>query len=254
MSVTVAELKILTKRRLDESYLSRIGEVSDGQGAALTVDGSWAVPGGTTLNTNAFILECLNRAGVEWAQTALYLRGTATKTWASGVGSYRLNELTPPSGQGNLWALETVTTTSGTETRLSRISHSEMATLYPDYSFASGAPSYWATESGTVELDKKPSSGTAMKFYGLALPATLTADSDTVSYMEDAEVRVILPLMAAIFMVRRRITAPDVYGRLPDLVAEYGDHYNRHRAKISPDVLRAYFREMSPDLAPVKPR
>ena len=252
MSVTVAELKILTKRRLDESYLSRIGEVSDGQGAALTVDSSWAVPGGTTLNTDAFILECLNRAGVEWAQTALYLRGTATKTWASGTGSYRLTEFTAPSGQGNLWAVETVTTTTGTETRLSRLSHGELATIYPNYAFTSGAPSYWALESGTLELDKKPSSSTDMKFYGLALPATLTADADTVSYMEDAELRVILPLMASIFMVRRRITAPDVYGRLPDLVAEYGDHYNRHRAKISPEILRAYFREMSPDLAAAK--
>lgn len=253
MAVTLNELTVLTLRRLDQAMNSHIADVSAGTGIPYAIDATTWAAGGVNLDTIEDTRQFLNRAQVEWCETAFYLRGTATKTWVAGTASHRLNDLTPAGGQGNLWSLEAVSTTAGTETLLTRLKHNELMTHFPNYLLASGVPTYWCQEQSTLELDKKPSADTAMKFYGLALPPSM-ASGGSASFMEDEHLRMVLPLMAAIFIARRRFSDPDAYGRLPDLIAEYQDHYLRSRAAMSPEVLRQHFREMSPDLAQQKGR
>jgi hypothetical protein len=251
MAVKREEIYVLTLRRLDEAYTSTAGEISTGAGAVLEVTSAWAQGTGTAQSTQQTIYDLITQAVYEWCRTAYYLPGTATQTWASGASSYRLSALTIPSGQGNLWAAQTLTTTAGTETRLPKTPAGSFRLHYPDYQITSGTPSTWTQESSSILLNVKPSTNTAIKVYGPCYPETPSASVD-LSFMDDNDIRRVIPLITAILLVRRKFAHTNLFGRLGELTAEYSDLYNRFRAEISKPLRDEFFQEMSADLMPVK--
>lgn len=263
MAVTRNELKVLTLARLDERYGSTAAALYDATNSSAVLQTNattWAVvtSGGVQRTTDNELDKYLNWAQDEIASTCIYLEGSATKTWATTAYFYRLQELTNASSQGNLIGVEQVTkTVSATTTTLLQMSRTALRTQYPDYRTRSEAPLYWAIEQDVISLQAKPSSATTMAFYGPCLPMPLGDGSGgttatSASWMHDSDLRRAIPTVAAILMARRKFNDSNLFGRMEELTADYGDWYARKRAMLTEETLNQHFRAMAPDLRPVK--
>jgi hypothetical protein len=253
MAVTRKELQILTLARMDERYSSTAGAMFAADGSVLRRDADWAVvgSGGTELTTLEEMDRYMTEAANEWCQTAYYLEGSASLTWATTRYSYRLSELTNAANQGNLHSVEQVTkTVSGTTTSLAKINRDMLRLNYPEYRTTSAAPQYWALDQYTLHLQAKPSSATTMAFYGPCLPEAITSSVTSLSWMEDSDLRRVLPCLTALLIIRRKFSNDNLFGRFEELALEYQDLYQRFRANLSPATREEHFKEMSPELRP----
>ena len=260
MSVTRNELHRLTLSRIDEREGSTVAALfnANDSGNPLQVNPTtWAVvtSGGTTLTTEQLLDFYLNEAAAEWCQTAFYLEGSASLTWATTRFTYRLNELTAAASQGNLHSVEQVTkTVSSVVSTLPKITRDALRLHYPEYRTTSATPSYWAFDQYTLHLQAKPLLATDMSFYGPCLPQSLGDGSGSTAtsaaWMEDSDLRRVLPCLAAMMMIRRKITNESLYGRFEELALEYQDLYARFRGNLSPSTLAEHFKDMSPDMKP----
>lgn len=254
MSVSLNELVIRTLQRIDESYQSTSGETAAGSGAILRVDSSWVVvgSGGTERTTIENVKDYLNQAQEEWFTTAGYLEGSLLVSWTSGLSTKSLHDapFSGGSGKSYLWALEQVTAADGSV--IKRTSRGDLDRNAPGWLSASaGTPAYWYQVQSQVRLYPTPSTTRNITIDGLALPERLSGSVSSTALRDD-DARRILPLIASIFLLRRKFTAPEMFGRLEELAAEYQDLYSRHRSRIDPDIVRRHYREMSPDLQPGK--
>ena len=258
MSVTRKELLIRVLDRIDERYGSTAGSLFNANDSnnPLQVDASWDVvtSGGTVQATTVEIEMCLNLAAHEWCRTAFYLPGMATLTWPTSTATKRFNELTPAASQGNLHAVETVYKTISTvKTRLQKFSRDSLRNHYPDYAYVAVTPAnllYYATDQSTVHLQGVPSSTVSLTFYGPCYPERLAESGGATSWawMEDEELRSILPTLAALFLIRRKFSDENLFGRFEELATQYNDWYTSYRARISPATLTEHFREMDSQL------
>lgn len=242
MAITENELIIKTLRRLDERYGSTIGEVVDSSGAILSADGTtWVTGSGTSLTTLVTMRDMFNAAAVEWCRTAYLYDGKATLTWATTRHSARFTEFTP-TAQGNVWSVEQMTRTVGsTTTTLPRMGRGELRTHYPEYRTTSSTPAYWAQDGAGVVLSCKPTVEFTSIIYGPSLPLSISDSNTSWSWMEDEDLWRIIPLMAAIFLVRRKFTSPDMFGRLEEMVTEYSDLYTQWRSRLDPATLAQHY-------------
>jgi hypothetical protein len=253
MAVTRKELHILTLARMDERYSSTAGAVFAADGSVLRRDSNWDVvsSGGTEMTTIEELDRYLTEAQNEWCQTAFYLEGSATLTWATARYSYRLSELTNAASQGNLHSVEQVTkTVSGTTSTLPKVNRDFLRTHYPEYRTTSAAPAYWAIDQYTLHLQAKPSAATDMAFYGPCLPQAVNSSLASLAWMEDSDLRRVLPCLAALLMIRRKFSNENLFGRFEELALEYQDLYQRSRARLSPATREEHFKEMTPDIRP----
>jgi hypothetical protein len=253
MAVPRKELQILTLARIDERYSSTAGAIFASDGSILRRDADWNVvgSGGTELTTLEELDRYMTEAANEWCQTAYYLEGSASLTWATTRYSYRLSELTNASNQGNLHSVEQVTKTVSTVTStLPKINRDMLRTYYPEYRTTSAAPTHWALDQFTLHLQAKPSAATAMNFYGPCLPEAITSSVTSLSWMEDSDLRRVLPCLTALLIIRRKFSNDNLFGRFEELALEYQDLYARFRAGLSPATIEEHFKEMSPDLKP----
>lgn len=250
MSVTLAELQILTLRKVDEAYDSSSAEVADGTGGILEVDASWAQGTGTSLTTRTTITDYLNEVQNAWCQTAWVLEGTATKTWAANTEKYALADFTPAASQGALWAVESVVLNTST---LVQTTKTDLQREVRDFrTAASGTSEYWYTEQEVIHLYPKTDTQYTCTVYGYCLPPMLGSGSGgtvtSASFMRDDLIRKVLPLGAAILLVRRKATDPSLLGRLPDLMSEFNEVYQRERSRLSESVRRVFYTELPSDL------
>lgn len=257
MAVTINELKVLALSRIDEQWASTAAALYNGADSAnpLQVNSStWAVvtSAGTTLDTAQLLPMYLTMAANEWCETAYYLEGSATLTWANTRYSYRFNELTNAASQGNLHSVEAATkTVDATVTNLAKMGRDALRLRYPNYRTTNAAPAYFAVDQYAIHLQAKPSSATSMTFYGPCLPEG--ADTATSwSWMEDSELRRVIPCLAALMIIRRKLTNDSLFGRFEELALEYNDLYTRSRALLSPATREEHFKTISPDLVPSK--
>jgi hypothetical protein len=219
----------------------------------LRVDSSWNVvsSGGTQLTTDAELEFYLNMAAYEWCKTAFKLEGTATKTWATTAARYQLHELTPASVQGNLHSVEVVTkTVSSVTTRLEKYSYAALRTHYPDHLTASAAPIVWAVEQSNLYLGAKPASETTMTFYGPCYPEKLGGAVTSWAWMEDTDLLAVIPTLAAMMMIRRKFSDPNLYGRFEELALQYNEAYTTYRARLDQETAREHFNAIAPDMMP----
>jgi hypothetical protein len=253
MSVTRKELQILTLARMDERYSSTAGAIFASDGSVLQRDSNWNVvsSAGTPLSTVEELDRYMTQAQNEWCQTAYYLEGSATLTWATTRYSYTLAELTDAANQGNLHSVEQVTkTVSAVTTTLPKINRDMLRTHYPEYRTTSAAPAYWALDQYTLHLQAKPVSATTMAFYGPCLPQAINSSLTSLAWMEDSDIRRVLPCLTAMMIIRRKFSNDNLFGRFEELALEYQDLYTRFRARLSPATREEHFKEMSPDLKP----
>lgn len=263
MAVTRNELKVLTLARLDERYGSTAAALYDATNSSAVLQTNattWAVvtSGGVERTTDNELDKYLNLAQDEIASTCIYIEGSATLTWPTTAYSCRLQDLTNASNQGDLIGVEQVTkTVSNVTTTLLQMKRSALRTQYPEYRTTSAAPLYWAIEQDVISLQAKPSANTAMAFYGPCLPMPLGSGSGgttatSAGWMHDSDLRRAIPTVAAILMARRKFNDSNLFGRMEEMTADYGDWYARKRAMLSLETLDQHFRAMAPDLQPVK--
>ena len=257
MAVTRNELHIRTLSRIDERYGSMVGALGNANDNAnpLQVDGSWNVvtSGGTVLSTAQEMDTYLNQAAHEWCRTAFYLEGSATLTWPTTAYSKRLNELTPAGSQGNLWGLESVKKTiSAADTQLQKMTRDALRTHYPSYRVGTITPAnltYYALDQSVVHLQGTPSATVALTFYGPCYPQTLAASGGTTSWawMEDEELGSILPTLAALYLIRRKFSDDNLFGRFEELALQYNDFYTSYRSRLSPATLEEHYKGQTMD-------
>ena len=250
MSVSLAELQILTLRKVDEAYDSSSAEVADGTGGILSVDSSWAQGSGTSLTTMNTITDYLNEVQNIWCQTAWMLEGTASRTWALNTEKYNLSDFTPASSQGALWAVESLVLNTST---LIQTTKSDLQREVRDFrTAAAGTSEYWYTEQEVVHLYPKTDTAYTCTLYGYALPPMLGSGSSgtvtSASFMRDDLIRKVLPLGAGILLVKRKATDPSLIGRLPDLTAEFQEVFLRERSRLSESVRRVFYTDLPSDL------
>lgn len=258
MSVTRKELHVRTLARIDERYGSTAGALynASDSGNPLRVDTDWSIltSGGTVLTTAQEMDVYLNQAAHEWCKTAFYLEGTATLTWPTTAYSKRLNELTPAASQGNLHSIEAVTkTVSATTTALQKMSRDALRTHNPAYRSSTVTPAnlaYWAKDQTTVHLEAKPTASVSLTFYGPCYPQDLAASGGATSWdwMEDAELRSIIPCLAALLLIRRKFSDSNLFGRFEELAMQYNDYYTSYRLKMSAATRDEHFMEMDSEL------
>ena len=256
MSVTRKELHIRALSRIDERYGSTVGALynANDSGNALQVDGSWNVvtSSGTTLTTDQEMDFYLNLAASEWCRTAFYLPGTATLTWPTSTASKRLNELTPAASQGNLHSVETAyKTISAVKTRLQKFSRGALRNHYPDYAYAAVTPAnllYYATDQSTIHLQGVPSSTVDLTFHGPCYPEDLSGSVTSWSWMEDNELKTVIPTLTALYLIRRKFSDENLFGRFEELAAQYNDLYMSYRLKLDKATLAEHFKEMDSEL------
>ena len=233
MGVLVTELSQSTLRELNEASDSTLGAIGNGAGADTVVNA-------TTL------YDYITQAQNEWCETAWPLPGTASlATWAAGVKTTLLHNLTVPSGQGRLWAVRGMAMGS-TPTPLDRISLASLNAEKPLYEFdASGTPLYFFEEPSFVGVYPAPSTDRAASLTGLALPLPAGDGSGgtlpTLIFAPDDLLRRVIPVGAAILLAQKAFDDPSVFGRLDHLIARYVALRDRYRMGVS-EELRQHLR------------
>lgn len=257
MSVTRKELHVRTLARIDERYGSTAGALynANDSGNPLRVDTDWSIltSGGTVLTTDQELDTYLNQAAQEWCKTAFYLEGMATLTWPTTAYSKRLNELTPAASQGNLHGIEAVTkTVSATTTALKKMTRDQLRNHNPAYRTTTVTPAnlaYWAQDQSTVHLEAKPTATVDLTFYGPCYPQDLAASGGATSWswMEDAELRSIIPCLTALLLIRRKFSDSNLFGRFEELAIQYNDFYTSYRSRLSPATLEEFYKGQEMD-------
>lgn len=204
MSVTVATLVQLTRRRLHEANASTVGEMPTGSGGAATVSGELG------------IIEALNRVAAEICRTCYYYEaiGTATVTTRtltlSALGSMS------PSG-AVIWSPLYVSIGGTPLTYVQR----GVLPASDAISTTTAVPAYWLDGAeGVIELNPTPSSN-SVKVQGAAIPAEMTSGGAAQSWMPDELLQKILPAGAASRLAMTEADNPALAARGPLWQAEY---------------------------------
>ena len=66
--------------------------------------------------------------------------------------------------------------------------------------------------------------------------------------MEDNELRTVIPTLTALYLIRRKFSDENLYGRFEELAAQYNDLYTSYRLKLDKATLAEHFKEMDSEL------
>lgn len=207
MSVSIATLVQLVRRRLHEANNSVVGEMPTGTGGAATVSGENG------------IIEALNRVASDICRTCFYYEATGSaSTSARAFPLSGLSSVTPTSAI--LWMPLQVAQGAG----LTALAYVNKGVLSASSSLttSTGTPLYWMDYGeGSIELSPSPSGSLTITVRGAAIPPVMTSGGSAADFMDDATLQKILPAGAAARIAMAEVDNPALAARGPLWQAEY---------------------------------
>lgn len=206
MSVTVATLVQLTRRRLHEASNSPIGEMASGSTGAATVSGE------------SGIIEALNRVAGEICRTCFYFEVTSSGSVSSRT--FQPSNLSTQEPVGAVMWMPLYVAAGISRIPLTYMSRGVLPAGQALTNTTAVRPTHWLDqgESG-VELYPVPGV-TAIFVRGAATPPVF-ASGDSVSFMSDELLQKLLPAGAASRIAMAEADNPGIAARGPLWQAEY---------------------------------